>query len=326
MDHLDPTGTRADGQDRAHHVAALIALGDHLVRAELVRRRADRPGPALGRASLHRPVGQHEGLATFSPHDHDAAGVSRRGRRRIDRHDDPVQFGRSPAPGPFQVRDAEQSALPLDHHAFQLLRRQPRPAIDVVQMRQKAGRQVLRVQRRRRPLRHRPGLGHQPPQRRDRPGRRGHRQQRRGPQPQSEPQVRQHHLRPSPGAELVRPGRMKLRPPQTVGILGRKRIGRRLIFPHQPTPPRFPTRPVARLRQRLDPRRPLHHHLAHIVQGGTDQGQGDAGQFARHDVDPDRPGEGLARPPAAQQQPGLQVIIRRRTLVLRHPTMAAMQP
>ena len=196
-------------------------LGTRNIKMAL-RRLRHRPRPAFGRTARHARVRDHIAAPVPAEGDHDdAARIAASRRRRIDRHDDPVQFDRPRAPGPFQVRDAEQGALALDHHAFQLLRRQPRPAIDVVQMRQKAGRQVLRVQRRRRPFRHRPRLGHQPPQRRDRPGRRGHRQQRRGPQPQSEPQVRQHHLRPPPGAEFVRPSGVKLRPPQTVGILGR---------------------------------------------------------------------------------------------------------
>ncbi|MNS83893.1 hypothetical protein D3C72_1176990 [compost metagenome] len=185
-------------------------------------------------------------------------------------------------------------------------------------MAQKSRRQVARIGRRRQPRLDHPRLGQQPPQRRDRPRRRGDRQLGIIPQPQPEPQVRQRRLRVSPRTELVGPGPMKLRPPQTVRVLRRKGVGRRTARPDQPSPPRLPARPVVPGRLRLQTRRSLDHDLAHVVQRRPDQGE-DPVLLPRQLVQPEAPGEGLARPAPAQQHPGAPVDLTRPDLFVVQP-------
>ncbi|MNX65450.1 hypothetical protein D3C86_965110 [compost metagenome] len=182
-------------------------------------------------------------------------------------------------------------------------------------MAQKSRRQVARIGRRRQPRLDHPRLGQQPPQRRDRPRRRGDRQLGIIPQPQPEPQVRQRRLRVSPRTELVGPGPMKLRPSQAIRVLRRKGIGRRAAGPDQPAPPRLPARPVVPRRLRLQSRRSLDHDLAHVVQRRPDQSKGQV-LLPRQLVHPEAPGEGLARPPPAQQHPGAPVPVTRPELIL----------
>ena len=169
---------------------------------------------------------------------------------------------------------------------------------------------------------HQPRLGPQPPQRRRRPRRGGHAQARRLPrparQPQPHPQQGQGRLPLAPGAELVGPGRGELRPPQTVGVFGRERLRHRPVGKHQPPPPGLidrPPPPEPRLipaRQAQHARRPLHHHLAHVVQRRPDQRQPPPGAQGLGPVgQPAGPRQSLPRPAPAQKQPGRPVPLRR---------------
>ncbi len=245
---------------------------------------------------------------------------------RVHRHHHPLEPRRTASPRPRQILGPEQGAVGLDHQPLHLLRLQPRPGVERLQMPQKPRRQMGRIVLRRQPRLHHPRLGQQPSQRRDRPGRRRDRQLGIGPQPQAEPQVRQRRLYVPPGAELIRPRRMKLRPAQAVRVFRRKRIGRRARGPNQPAPPRLPARPVVARRLRLQPRRPLDHHLAHVVQRRPHQGEGAILRLGQL-IHPEPAREGLARPAPAQQHPGPPIRIRRRPdLIVVQPRRRLQQP
>ncbi|MNI31265.1 hypothetical protein D3C73_851410 [compost metagenome] len=312
-------------QQGPHHLPALVGLGQHQVGAELRRRLGHAPRPSGGRQAPRRTVGQHVAGLVPAPRDHDAAGVAVGAGRRVHRHHHPLELRRPVPPRPRQVLGPKQGAVGLDDQPLHLLRLQPRPGVERSQMAQEAGRQIGRIARRRqlRPVHAR--LGQQLPQRRDRTRRRGNGQLGVGPQPQPEPQVRQRRLDVPPGAELVGPGRMELRPPQAVGVLRRKGVGRRAARPDQAPPPRLPARPVVARRLGLQPRRPLDHHLAHVVQGRPDQGEGQVFRLGQL-VHPEPAGEGLARPAPAQQHPGAPVGVRRPDLVLGQPRRRPQQP
>ncbi len=335
VDHGRPAADRPE--HRPDHLPALIDLGHDRGRAPGQSRRLGPPRPAVRRQSPRRPVRQHhrprDPVHPPSAHNHDAAGVPARRRRRIHPHDHPLEAGghrrlalaaphlqRPPGseallrPAVRHHRGGEQGPVDLHDPPLQLLRRPPRPAVTGRQLLQKPRRQMRRIVRRRRMGGHARSLVPQPDQRPRRPGRRRHHQPRPLAQPQPHPQQGQGLPRPPrarrrPGAELVRPGRRELRPSQTVRILGRKGLRHRSVRKQQPPPRRLEPGPVRPrpARQRPDPRHPLDHDLAHVVQGRPDQRQPASGGLHRPIAQPHGPGQGLARPAPAQEEPGRPV-------------------
>jgi hypothetical protein len=234
--------------------------------------------------------------------DHDAAGVAARRGRRVDGHDHALEGGRRRAPAAGQVLGPEQAALALDDQAVQLLGGQAGAAVQAVQRRQEGRRQVVGVGAGRGAGVHRARLGDQVAQGADRPGRGGDHQARINPQAQAEAQHGQGLGGLGPGAELVGPGGVELRPAQAVGILGREGLGDGAVVEFQAPAAGVPLRAFAGGIEALDARRALDHHLAHVVEGGADQGQ--AADLRGLFGDPRGPGEGLARAATAQEQPG----------------------
>ena len=112
-----------------------------------------------------------------------------------------------------------------------------------------------------------------------------------------------------PLCQFIAPRRLKLRPAQTVGIFGRKYLRHSAAVPDQPFAAWFETRPVM-ARNRCDPGRPFDHHLAHIGQSLTDQGDGRVrtageGRKPAHEaVYPLSTQPGLARTTTSNHQPG----------------------
>ena len=291
------------GQHGPHHFATLVLLGHNLARTELPRRLRHKGGPALRRLAAPRPVGQHIGAFVPAPDDHDPAGVTARAGRRIDRHHDLLQRRRPMAARARQILGPEQRPLGLDHQPLQLLSLKPRPGVERAQMRQKSRRQMTGIRLRPGPVHHNACLPEQPSQRRDRPRRGGHHEARIIAQSQPQPQIAEHQLRPPPGAEFIGPAMVELRASQTVGVLGREGVGLAAVRPDQTPPPRFPARAFRPLRQGFQPRRPLDHHLAHIVQCRPDEGETPVPYLGKV-VDPPGPGKRLAGPAPAKQHPG----------------------
>ena len=87
----------------------------------------------------------------------DAAGVAVGAGRRVHRHHHPLEFRRAMAARPRQILGPKQGAVRLDDQPLHLLRLQPRPGVERLQMPQKPRRQMGRIVLRRQL--------HQPPQR-----------------------------------------------------------------------------------------------------------------------------------------------------------------
>lgn len=290
------------GQHRADHVAALVGLGHEGVGGPSPRGRHRPPRPAGGRQPPRGLVGQDEGAVVAAADHHDAAGVARGGGGRVDGHDHAVQARGPRGAAPRQVLGAEEAAVGLDDDTVQLLSRQTRAAIEARQCPQEGGRQVAGVGAGAGAGQGHAGLGHQGLERPMRLGRGGDDKARVLAQPKPEAQHGQGLGGFRPGAELVGPGGVELRPAQGLRVFRRKGVGDRAVGPDQAPARGFPAGAIRRSAHGLEARRPLDHHLAHVVQGGTDQGLARIGQGVPGD--PARPGEGLARAAPAQHQPG----------------------
>ena len=118
-----------------------------------------------------------------------------------------------------------------------------------------------------------------------------------------------------PLGQLIDPGRVELRPAQSLRLMRGIDRGGRPVRPDQPLAPRLPDRTPVGGRTGQDAALAEHHHLAHLVEGLADQGHAMAfpGCRSRGPLDqaahPFRPGAGLARPAPAHDHPGFPVAL-----------------
>ena len=227
------------------------------------RRILDHIGPPILRWALHR-----------HPHHHDPAivGPVMPRDRRINRHNNPVHHRQNLDQSRINHRPRPQPARHIGQHdAVQFLPTQPGPGIAGADFLQKTIRQIGAVRLGRRMGPDRTCAGQQVLQHRGIARGRGHTDLRAGAQPQPELQHIPGLLPLAPLAQLIRPGRIKLRPAQCLGF--KRRIHRRLgaIRPDQLFAARNPLRAAIRGRTGQYPTLAKHHHLAGLLNRLTDQ-------------------------------------------------------
>ena len=311
-------------QDRAHHLPALVGLGDQRVGAVILKRRSGASRPVGRQRRAEGQVGQHHGAAsravTISARHHNPAFIRARPAtgRRVEGHHDAVQPGHGTPR--LQPRRLDLGPRPkgtlgiIDQQALDLLPPQRRAAIGSVERLNKARRQIGRIGGGRlvrhpdRPLGI-PAL-HEGFQGRDRARRGGQQDLRCAAQPDPHAQRVENTLRVRPGGELITPGIVKLRPAQPVRILGGKGIGQAAGGENQAFAADFIARPLVPRAQSQQAGRAFDHHFAHIIESRPHQ-RDPAHRPQRPVADPFGPGAGLAGAAPAQEQPGSPLTRRR---------------
>ena len=300
-----------------HQIAALVDLG-HQTLGAVTLHRGDGGARPVGRAAADAGILQHPGppVARLAAHldarHHDPAFVAARapGHGRIDGNDDPVQTGRLVLPGRLKHGGGPQRALDIiQQHALQLLPAQPRAAIARLDLGQEALGQIGAVGIGRRMRHHGRGIAQDPLQHAHIARRGGDDLLRMLAQTQRELQHVPDILGLLPLGQLVHPGRIELRPPQRLGLMRRIAGRGRAIGPDQTLAPGLPDGAAVGRRTGQDARLAKDHHLAHLIEGLTDQRDAvtaprrRGGRPLDHPPHPFRPGAGLARAAPAHDDP-----------------------
>ena len=244
------------------------------------------------------------------------------GHRRVHRHHDARKLRQHVNSCRLKCGLRPQRPLgALQKFSVQFLTPQPRTGVAAAHLGQERRRQISPVGLGRRMGDHGRRIGQYRFQHADIARRGGHHLARSTSQPQTELQHVPGRLRLLPLGQLINPGRVKLRAPQRLGLVRRKRLRCGPVRPFQQLAPGFPVGPAVRRRARQYAAFAKNHHFAHLLDGLANQS--DAARAPRIQrqraldlaAHPLSPGAGFSGATPAHDHPGAPVASRSHLVV-----------